>query len=117
MTALMRLGVFVAASLFAAPAAGAAVCEASYQADGKKATRWFSLGKVVGAQMAKNCVAKAKNDLGGRKSSELGLGKLTCDDLPVVVKLFTRIEVKAKPVEPDAELKPSFGLACPPARK
>lgn len=103
------------AAWLVAPAA-AAVCEGSYRADGQKQTRWFDLGPVSGAQMPKNCLARAKDDLPRRKPADLGVSKAACDAGPVAVVIFSRLESGPKAAVSEAAVKTNFGGACPPPR-
>lgn len=98
---------------FAAIEARAATCEAKYQAEGAKATRWFELGQA-GGDAKRACLAKAKNDLGNRGPSELGFPKPPpCERLPMKVSLWIRLDGKGRPGEPDAVVSSKLGLECP----
>lgn len=96
--------------------AAASTCEASYEVEGRKATKWFDLGEVSGAKKKINCIAKARNDAGNRKPEELNFPKASCADVPVSLSIFVRLEPKEKPSSPDAVIKTSFDLKCPPAK-
>ena len=112
----LAVGLAFLVCAFSAGRAVAAVCEASYEIEGRKATAWFDLGEVSGPQKIKNCLAKAKNDAANRKPAELGFVKVACDDVPVVVTIYTRLESKGKRETPAAAIKTSFGLKCPPPK-
>lgn len=114
----MRPGLVVVIAVLACLAAGtarASTCEASYHPEGHKATRWFDLGEVAGANRNENCVVKAKNHLGNAKLDEMGFSKKVCGRLPVAVAIFTRVDSKARPAAPDAVVKTDLPEACPAA--
>lgn len=109
------LAVLAVLACCAAGPARASVCEASFQIEGHKATRWFDLGEVAGAKRKENCLVKAKNHLGNAKLDELGFSKKVCARLPAEVAVFTRVDSKARPAAPDAVVKTDLPEACPDA--
>lgn len=113
----LAAGLVVLCCALGAARASASVCEASYEAEGRKPTGWFALGEISGPKSKSNCNAMAKNDAANRKPAELGIVKPDCGMIPVTVAIYTRLDEKEKRDASVGSIKTSLGLKCAPPEK